>query len=324
MNKIIFIVLSLTIPIACEISKESPEAGIIFTGDAVYRYDLTNPNDQKKLGISFMNNFNQAKPIDVIPVDQLSEENAYRIADYYVEEQLKTRGTIAGYKIGTFAKGKYDNGPVDGLSGPITAVMFSNGIHQSGSHISVDCCNMSFVEADFGAVVKSSAINNAKSDLEILAALSGFIPFIEMPDIIQPVAGGSNVSSIATNYDFKNAFIGGLITTEPTLEWINRLNNFTFTMTNETGKLLAEGKVENAYEPLYRVRHIRDRLLLRGRPLKAGDILSLGNMGAIRPLKENLYFDASVRPVFKGNIATVSYIGLDPKGPATVSVIIDR
>ena len=39
---------------------------------------------------------------------------------------------------------------------------------------------------------------------------------------------------------------------------------------------------------------------------------------------ENLYFDASVRPVFRGNIATVSYIDLDPSGPATVSVVIDR
>ena len=287
-------------------------------------YDLTNPEDQKKLGSSFINNFYEAKPITAIPANELSEENAYKIADYYVEEQLKTRGTIAGYKIGTFAKGEYDNGPVDGLSGPITAVMFSNGIHKSGAHISVDCCNMSFVEADFGAVVKSDAINSAKSDLEILAALSGFIPFIEMPDVIQPVEGGSNVSSVATNYDFKNAFIGDLIATEPTTEWIDRLNNFSFTMTNETGELLAEGKIENAYEPLYRVRNMRDRLLLRKRPLKAGDILSLGNMGAIRPLKENRYFDASVRPVFRGNIATVSYIDLDPAGPATVSVVIDR
>ena len=287
-------------------------------------YDLTNPEDQKRLGISFMNNFNEAKPIATIPAGELLEENAYKIADYYVEEQLKTRGTIAGYKIGTFAKGEYDNGPVDGLSGPITAVMFSNGIHESGAHISIDCCNMSFVEADFGAVVKSDAINSAKSDLEILAALSGFIPFIEMPDIIHTVEGRNNVSNIATNYDFRNAFIGDLIETDPTTEWIDRLNNFSFTMINETGEFLAEGKIENAYEPLYRVRNMRDRLLLRGRPLKAGDILSLGNMGAIRPLKENLYFNASVRPVFRGNIATVSYIDLDPAGPATVSVVIDR
>ena len=95
-------------------------------------------------------------------------------------------------------------------------------------------------------------------------------------------------------------------------------------MTNEAGELLAEGKIEDAYEPIYRVRNMRDQLLLRGRQLKAGDILSLGNMGAIRPLKENLYFDASVRPVFRGNIATVSYINLDPSGTKTVSVFIDR
>ncbi|MDG1438976.1 MAG: hypothetical protein P8P98_08345, partial [Emcibacteraceae bacterium] len=287
-------------------------------------YDLNDPADQKKLGISFMTNFIEAKPIVPIPAGKLSEETAYKIADYYVEEQLKTRGTIAGYKIGTFAKGDYDNGPVDGLSGPVTAVMFSNGIHNSGAHISVDCCNMSFVEADFGAVVKSDAINNAETDLEILAALSGFIPFIEMPDILQPVEGGTNVSGIATNYDFRNAIIGDLIATSPTTEWLERLNNFSFQMVNETGELLAEGEIKNAYEPLYRVRNMRDRLLLRGRPLKAGDILSLGNMGAIRPLKENLYFDPTKRPVFRGNIATVSYIGLDPSGPAKVSVVIDR
>jgi len=53
-------------------------------------------------------------------------------------------------------------------------------------------------------------------------------------------------------------------------------------------------------------------------------LLSLGNMGAIRPLKPNLYMDAAIRPIFRGNIATVSYIGLDPKGPAKVSVVIDR
>jgi len=287
-------------------------------------YDLTKIADQKRLGVSFMNNFNEAKPITAISAADLSEEDAYKIADFYVEEQLKTRGSIVGYKLGAFAKGGYDNGPVDGLSGPVSAVMFSKGIHDNGAHISVDCCNMSFVEADFAAVVGSDAINNAKTDLEILAALSGFIPFIEMPDLLLPLEGRNNVSSIAINYSFKNAIVGDLITTVPSIEWIERLNSFSFQMTNETGELLAEGEVKNAYEPLYRVRHLRDQLLLRKRPLKAGDILSLGNIGAIRPLKENLYFDQSTRPLLRGNIVTLSYIGLDPAGPATVSVVIDR
>ena len=95
-------------------------------------------------------------------------------------------------------------------------------------------------------------------------------------------------------------------------------------MTNEEGEVLASGEIKSAYEPLYRVRHLRDQMMKRGRPLKAGDILSLGNMGAIRPLKPIPFFDPAIRPLFKGNTATVSYINLDPSGPATVSVVIDR
>lgn len=287
-------------------------------------YDLTNPDDQKKLAISFVDNFKEAKPISPISADELSEEDAYKIADYFIEEQLKFRGEIVGYKVGTFAKGEFDNGPVNGLSGPVNSAMFSKGIHQSGAHVSVDFCHMSFVEADFAAVVKNDDINTAQTDLEILAALAGFKPFIEMPDMLQPSEGRSNVGGIATNYDFRNGIVGDLIVSEATEEWIMKLNNFSFTMTNEDGELLAEGDIKNAYDPLHRVKHLRNQLLKRGRPLKAGDILSLGNMGAIRPLKPIPFFDPAIRPLFKGNIATVSYIGLDPIGPATVSVVIDR
>jgi 2-keto-4-pentenoate hydratase len=287
-------------------------------------YDLNNALDQQKLALSFINNFNESTPISPIAADDMSEVAAYQIADFYVAELLKTQGSVAGYKVGTFSAGEFNNGPVDGLSGPVTAVMFSKGIHESQAHISVNCCNMSFVEADFAAVVKSSAINGAQTDLEILAALTGFRPFIEMPDLLQPASGSSSVGGIATNFDFKNGIIGDLIETSATKEWIKKLNNFRFQMTNENGEILAEGTIKNAYAPLYRVRHLRDQLLKRGRTLRTGDLLSLGNMGAIRPLKRNSYFDAAKRPVFRGNIATVSYIGLDPEGPASVSVVIDR
>ncbi len=286
--------------------------------------DLSSAEAQKALGVSFMNNYLSATPVDPVDNGNLTEEIAYNIADYFVEEQLKTRGEIVGYKVGTFAKGQYDDGPINGLTGPVTAVMFSDGIHESGFRISVNCCNMSFVEADFGAVVGSDAINSAESDLEILAALKGFIPFIEMPDILHLPGKGTDLAGITTNYDFKNAIVGDLVETAATEEWITRLNSFTFTMTNETGELLAEGSIADAYDPLYRVRHMRNQLVKRGRPLKEGDILSLGNMGAIRPLKENDYFNPENRPVFRGSIATVSYIGLAPSGPATVSVQIIR
>ena len=93
-------------------------------------------------------------------------------------------------------------------------------------------------------------------------------------------------------------------------------------MTNEHGDVLGEGEIKDAYEPIYRVRAIRDRILERGRRLKVGDILSPGNMGTIRPLKPGGIM--LERPRFEGNIGTVTYYDLDSNGPANVSVYIDR
>ena len=216
----------------------------------------------------------------------------------------------------------YDNGPVDGWSGPITAIMFSNGLHQSGHRVSADCCHFTFVEADFAAEVGSGDINEAVTDLEILAALQGFRPFIEMPNVLTTASGGSKFSCVAVNYNFRTGILGDLILVPATQVGLNRLNSFRYQMTNELGEVLGEGNISDAYEPIYGVRALRDRLLKRGRRLKVGDILSLGNMGTIRPLTQGVFMLS--RPRFEGNAGSVTYYGLDADGPATVSVHIDR
>ena len=193
---------------------------------------------------------------------------------------------------------------------------------ENGGHVSVNCCHMTFVEADFAAEVGSDAINNAVTDLDFLKALNGMRPFIEMPDLLQPAEGSSNVGGIATNYDFRHGIVGDLIPVEATDAGILRLNSFRYQMTNEQGEVLGAGLIKDAYEPLKRVRALRDRLQLRGRRLKPGDILSLGNMGTIRPLKPNLHMKD--RPLFRGNIAKVTYFDLARTEPASVSVHIDR
>ena len=280
------------------------------------------PAAHKDLVNAFVENRRTSTAITPIPEGSLTEAEAYRIADAYVEELMKTEGPVGGYKVGTFQAGMYDDGPVDGWTGPVTAVMFASGLHQSGHHVSVDCCNFSFVEADFAAEVGSDAINEAETDLEILAALKGFRPFIEMPDILTTASGGSKFSGVATNYDFRNGILGDLIAVPATQAGLDRLNSFRYQMTNEQGTVLGEGDIKDAYEPVYRVRAIRDRILWRGRRLKAGDILSLGNMGTIRPLKPGGIM--LERPRFVGNIGTVTYFDLAEDGPASVSVHIDR
>ncbi len=280
------------------------------------------PSAHRELVNAFVENFRTATAITPIPAGSLTEDEAYRIADAYVSELMATEGPVGGYKIGTFEAGMYDDGPVDGWSGPVTAIMFSSGLHQSGHRVSVNCCNFSFVEADFAAEVGSESINDAVTDLELLAALNGFRPFIEMPDILTTASGGSKFAGVATNYDFRNGIIGDLIPIPATQEGLDRLNSFSYRMTNEHGDVLGEGAISDAYDPVYRVRALRDRVLQRGRRLKAGDILSLGNMGTIRPLKPGgIMLD---RPRFEGNVATVTYFDLAESGPASVSVGIDR
>jgi 2-keto-4-pentenoate hydratase len=280
------------------------------------------PAAHKELLTAFVHNYATSTPITPIPEGSLTEAEAYQIADAYIEALMVTEGSVGGYKVGTFEAGTYDNGPVDGWSGPITAIMFSSGLHQSGHHVSVNCCNFSFVEADFAAEVGSDAINEADTDLEILAALKGFRPFIEMPDILTTASGGSKFSGIATNYNSRNGILGDLVLVPATQAGLDRLNSFHYKMTNEHGDVLGDGEIKDEYEPIYRVRALRDRLLGRGRRLKEGDILSLGDMGTIRPLKAGgIMLEL---PRFEGNIGTVTYYDLDANGPASVSVHIDR
>ena len=276
----------------------------------------------QELVAAFIQNHRTSTAIAPIPKGSLTEAEAYQVADAYVAALMTTEGPVGGYKVGTFEAGKYDNGPVDDWSGPVTAIMFSSGLHKSGHHVSVDCCNFSFVESDFAAEVGGDAINEAKTDLEILDALSGFRPFIEMPDILRTASGGSKFSGVATNYDFRTGIVGELILVPTTQAGLDRLNSFSYKMTNEHGDVLGGGNIRDAYEPVYRVRAIRDRILERGRRLKVGELLSLGNMGTIRPLKPGTFMPE--RPRFVGNIGTVTYYDLDVEGPVSVSVHIDR
>ena len=77
---------------------------------------------------------------------------------------------------------------------------------------------------------------------------------------------------------------------------------------NRDGKVLATGKGKNLLgDPLNVVRWIRDTLKKQGKPLKKGDLLSLGTITKLMPAKP-------------GKMIRARYIGLDPKGPVEISV----
>ena len=231
-------------------------------------YDLRSPVDQQKLSISFISNFKNSKPKSAITAGDIFDVAADQIGDFNVAALFTTQGSIAGNKVATFCPSEFDNDTVDGLIGLIAARIFSKGIQDSQAHISVDWCNMRFVEADFSTVVKSDAINDEPTDLGILAALTGCRPLTETPDLRQPAQGRSNIR--------------GLIKTAENVALIEKLNNFLFQISNENGGFLAEGLIKDVDKPIYRVRHLRHQLSERGKTLQAADQHSLGNMDASR------------------------------------------
>ena len=80
-----------------------------------------------------------------------------------------------------------------------------------------------------------------------------------------------------------------------------------------------EGKINGWYKPLEVVKWLRDHLLSSGIRLKAGDILSLGNIGIIR----QLHPDSPRGPAYQSNSFTLSYYGLSDQ-PVNVTIMIDR
>ena len=98
-----------------------------------------------------------------------------------------------------------------------------------------------------------------------------------------------------------------------------KLNNFSFAVHNENNELIQKGEISGWYEPIKVVRWLRDHLVSSNIELKAGDLLSLGNIGIIRQIHPN----SPRGPAYKSDTFVLSYYGLSNE-PASVTINLDR
>jgi 2-keto-4-pentenoate hydratase len=196
----------------------------------------------------------------------------------------------------------------------------------SGAHISFDSFINSFIESDLLLRVGSEEINTATTDDEILSALDAVIPFIEFPDAIFKTTGMPQDMStgIITNMGTRIGVLGNPIPLTTSEDCKDRLNTFRIVMTDQDGMELGSGSVEAKYEPLKVVRWLRDSLRKGGKVLKKGHLLSLGNLGVVAPLAEGAGGPGGGSEIFTGSRVKLTYLGLDPEGPAEVVVNFDR
>jgi len=242
---------------------------------------------------------------------------AYRWQDEMVEIMRPAMGGIVGYKTGGHDPGPgFSTFPPDG----IRAYILEGMMREDGTAVRVDESKVGFLEADFAFRVGDSAINQATTDMEILAGLDAIVPFAEIPDPYYDPNTRSINGTIVANMGTRMSFTGAPVMIGATDEWLERINNFTFAVLDENDVIIQEGQMNGWYEPITVVRWLRDQVHESGKELLPGQLLSLGNVGIIRQIHEG----SPRGPAYESNQFRLEYYGLTDGDPATVTINIDR
>ncbi len=241
---------------------------------------------------------------------------AYVWQDRFAEYMEPAMGPVVGYKTGGHDPGPgFPTFPPEGIRG----LMLEGMMLPSGTAITLDQTRRGFLEADFAFRVGSADINDAKTNLEILAGLDAIIPFAEIPDPYYEEGTRSINGTIVANMGSRMSFVGEPLLIEATAEMVNKINTFTFAVHDEHGVEIETGTMATWYKPLEVVRWLRDHLHKSGKQLQPGQILSLGNIGIIRQLHEN----SPRGPAYESDAFILSYYGLSDS-PVSVTININR
>ncbi|NEQ53079.1 MAG: hypothetical protein F6K11_23560 [Leptolyngbya sp. SIO3F4] len=137
-----------------------------------------------------------------------------------------------------------------------------------------------------GAGVGSADINQAETDLELLAGLDAVIPFLELPDLIYEEDASVNAGAlVAVNVGARYGIMGDPMALAAEDSGLAQLANIRVVLNNDKGQFLAEGNGTNLLaHPINAVRWLRDTLQSQGVDLKPGDLLSLGSVTKLVPL----------------------------------------
>ncbi|MCY3564618.1 MAG: hypothetical protein OXH27_00390 [Gammaproteobacteria bacterium] len=293
--------------------------GVVCAGSALSQADSPADEAEVRAAVGAMlDDFLNVRAIRPF-APELSLEEAYRWQDELVEMLRPTWGEVVGFKTGG-----HNPGPSSRYFPPggIRAQMLSGMFVGDGAAVRVDEMGAeSFLEADFAFRVGSESINEARTDLEILAALDAFVPFAEVPDPTAEPDDNAMVRAVVGNMTSRIALTGEPVPMEPTEEWLDRLNNMEYAVLDENGSVIERRSMADWYQPIDVVRWLRDHLQTYGKKLMPGQLLSLGNLGINRP-----FFEGTTRgEVYTGNRYRVEYYGLRADGePATVTINLVR
>ena len=173
---------------------------------------------------------------------------------------------------------------------PMRGTLYRSMILRSGVEIDAKFGARPVFEADLIAVVKSSAIHDAKTPLEALAQVSAVYPFMELPDLVLEDPSKITGPSLAMiNVGSRYGVIGSPITLPATEASLTQLRDMTVRLVDGDGKEIDSGKGSGILgQPMNAVLWLADDLKKAGITLKEGDLLSLGSFTKLIPPKAGM------------------------------------
>jgi 2-keto-4-pentenoate hydratase len=189
-------------------------------------------------------------------------------------------GRIVGYKAAL------TNSAVQqrfGASAPVRGVLLSRMLTmESAFPINGDFGARPVFEADLLVEVGDDAINDARTPLEALKALSRVHPFVELADLVMAEGEALNAAVItAINAGARSGIFGHGIAVQPTQQFADALRDMRVVMTDDLGAELANSPGSAVLgHPLNAVLWLVEDVRRSGGRLRVGDKLSLGSFSA--------------------------------------------
>jgi 2-keto-4-pentenoate hydratase len=226
--------------------------------------------------------YNALQPIPIGTVPLSAEAAACGQRRFVAALGAATHGPVVGYKAGL------TNPAVQqrfGISQPLRGTLLKAMLLPDNAELPARFGAGPFMEPDLVVEVGSSALHEASTPLQALAALRSVRPFIELPDplvddprrITAPVLVLNNVGA-------RLGVLGAPLPVRADQAFADALRDMTVRTTDHTGRELAVAKGSAILgHPLNAVLWLAAELKKDGITLKPGDLLSLGAFGAVNP-----------------------------------------
>ncbi|WP_029059358.1 2-keto-4-pentenoate hydratase [Stappia stellulata] len=231
-----------------------------------------------------------------------SLEDAFCAQAMIVDRLSKDLGPVVGYKAGLTSPPAQK---AFGVEEPVFGTLLRDMLLESGASLRAGDAVRSLFEADLIVEIGDAAVNDATTPTEVLAAIRGVRPFLELPALVAPLDIQLNGPMItAINVGAWRGVMGDLIEMPADEAGVAMLADFTARLTDEaTGETIsaAPGKAVLGH-PLNAVIWIAGVLKAQGKALKPGDLVSVGSIGPLNPMKPG----QSVRLTYEGLPGTPS------------------